>query len=156
LYIIVAIFCIFLFAKKCIIVVAGYNFRGFPYKGVEVMLYDYLPVLDFRPQPLDDEFNNVLKRGFDIVFSLFVIIFIMSWLTPLMALLIKLDSKGPAFFKQYRSGRNNEPFVCYKFRTMRVNRDSDKKQATKNDVRITKIGRFLFKSNLIQASSFKS
>ncbi|HBH25573.1 MAG TPA: hypothetical protein DDY13_19415 [Cytophagales bacterium] len=120
------------------------------------MLYDYLPVLDFRPQPLDDEFNNVLKRGFDIVFSLFVIIFIMSWLTPLMALLIKLDSKGPAFFKQYRSGRNNEPFVCYKFRTMRVNRDSDKKQATKNDVRITKIGRFLFKSNLIQASSFKS
>jgi putative colanic acid biosynthesis UDP-glucose lipid carrier transferase len=130
------------------------DFRGFPYKGVEVMLYDYIPVLDFRPQPLDDEFNNVLKRGFDVVFSLFVIIFIMSWLTPLMALLIKLDSKGPAFFKQYRSGRNNEPFVCYKFRTMRVNRDSDKKQATKNDVRITKIGRFLRKSNLDEMPQF--
>lgn len=130
------------------------DFRGFPFKGVEVQLYDFIPVLDFRPIPLDDQFNNFLKRAFDIAFSTFAIVFVMSWLYPIIALLIKMDSEGPAIFKQKRSGKNNKPFVCYKFRTMKVNQESDQKQATKDDNRITKLGAFLRKTNLDELPQF--
>src|SRR5690606_11904442 len=59
--------------------------RGFPFKGVEVQLYDFIPVLAFRPIPLDDLFNNFLKRTSDVGFSLFAILFVMSWLYPVIA-----------------------------------------------------------------------
>jgi len=130
------------------------DFRGFPFKGVEVQLYDFIPVLDFRPIPLDDQFNNILKRGFDIVFSGVVILLFLSWLFPLIALIVRLDSSGPVIFKQKRSGKNNRPFVCYKFRTMKVNKESDKLQATKDDSRITKVGAFLRKTNLDELPQF--
>ncbi|WP_194774716.1 sugar transferase [Pararhodonellum marinum] len=88
------------------------------------------------------------KRAFDLISSMAFLFFIGSWMFPLIALLIKLDSKGPVFFKQLRHGQNNEPFYCIKFRTMVINGDSDTKQATKNDPRITKLGRFLRKTSL--------
>ena len=83
------------------------------------------------------------------MFSLSVILSILSWLYPLIAIIIKLNSKGPVLFKQKRSGIDNKEFVCYKFRSMTVNKDSDNKQATKNDMRITSVGKFLRKTSLM-------
>ncbi|MBS0000037.1 MAG: exopolysaccharide biosynthesis polyprenyl glycosylphosphotransferase, partial [Cyclobacteriaceae bacterium] len=130
------------------------DFRGFPYKSVEVQLYDYIPVLNLRKQPLDESFNRVIKRTFDIVFSLLTMILFLWWLVPLLALLIRFDSIGPALFKQMRHGKGNKPFVCYKFRTMVENREADFLQATKNDPRITKLGRFLRKTSLDEIPQF--
>jgi Undecaprenyl-phosphate glucose phosphotransferase len=130
------------------------DFRGFPYKNVEVQLYDYIPVLKVRPQPLDDKFNQFIKRSFDFVFSALVMALILWWLVPLIGLLIKLDSKGPAFFKQKRHGKDNKPFTCYKFRTMVSDNGREFKQAKKNDPRITKFGRFLRKTSLDEIPQF--
>lgn len=93
--------------------------------------------------PLDKPLNSLLKRAFDIIVSLLVIIGILTWLIPLMALIIKLDSKGPVFFLQRRNKRNGEVFTCIKFRSMIVNADADVLPASKNDKRITRAGRFI-------------
>lgn len=130
------------------------DFRGFPYKSLEVQLYDYIPVLKVRPQPLDDQFNRFIKRSFDIIFSSVVMIFVLSWLLPLIALIIRIDSKGSVFFKQKRHGKDNETFTCYKFRTMKLDNGSEFKQATKGDPRITKVGRFLRRTSLDEIPQF--
>ncbi|CAN5543686.1 hypothetical protein BH10BAC2_BH10BAC2_37730 [soil metagenome] len=98
--------------------------------------------------------NRILKRFFDIIISLIVIVFFLSWMVPLIGLLIKLETKGPVFFKQLRSGLNNESFWCYKFRSMQVNEKSDELQATKGDARITRIGTFLRKTSLDEFPQF--
>lgn len=98
--------------------------------------------------------SKFFKRSFDIIFSLFFIIFVFIWLFPVLAVLIKLESKGPVFFIQLRTGRNNTHFKCYKFRSMRLNNDADKKQATRNDHRITVIGAFLRKTSLDELPQF--
>lgn len=116
--------------------------------------YDVVAVVPRRVIPLDKTYNKFLKRVFDIVFSTVVIIFIISWLVPLIAIFIKMESKGPVFFKQVRTGLNDDEFACYKFRSMLVNGDSDKKQATKNDSRITKVGAFLRKTSLDEFPQF--
>jgi Undecaprenyl-phosphate glucose phosphotransferase len=130
------------------------DYRGFPFKNIEVQLYDLIPVLNFPAQPLDDHINRFIKRAFDIVFSFFFLLLIGSWLIPLIAIMIKKDSKGPVLFKQKRSGINNAPFICYKFRTMKVNEESDKLQATKSDSRITRVGAFLRKTNIDEIPQF--
>lgn len=112
------------------------------------------PIITLRNEPLESVSNRFKKRAFDLVFSTFVIVFILSWLYPIIALLIKSQSKGPVLFKQLRSGRNDEPFWCFKFRSMTVNSESDNKQATKNDARVTPIGRFLRKSSLDEMPQF--
>ncbi|WP_048903545.1 undecaprenyl-phosphate glucose phosphotransferase [Pedobacter sp. V48] len=112
------------------------------------------PIITLRKEPLEEMSSRFKKRVFDVVFSSLVIIFILSWLYPLIAILIKMQSKGPVMFKQLRSGRNDEPFWCYKFRSMKVNDASDKKQATKDDDRITPIGKFLRRSSLDEMPQF--
>lgn len=112
------------------------------------------PMITLRPEPLEELGNRFKKRAFDLIFSLVVIIFILSWLYPLIALLIKLESKGPVLFKQLRSGRNDEPFYCYKFRSMKVNADSHHTQATKEDSRITRLGRFMRRNSLDEFPQF--
>lgn len=92
--------------------------------------------------------KRLMKRGFDLSLALFTTIFVLSWLFPIIGLLIKLDSKGPVFFKQLRHGRGNKVFNCYKFRTMVKNKEADTRQATQNDSRITWVGKFLRKSSL--------
>jgi len=110
----------------------------------------------FNPQeiPLDNLKLRFVKRAFDILFSFLVIVFICSWLFPIIFILIRLNSKGPLFFLQERTGINNKTFKCMKFRSMRVNKDADEKQATQGDSRITSIGRFLRKSNLDEFPQF--
>ena len=130
------------------------DFRGFPLRRVNIDFFDNVPVLSFRKEPLKDSISRFLKRLFDIIFSLLVLFFILSWMYPLIGLLIKLFSKGPILFKQKRSGLDNKEFWCYKFRSMSQNVDADDKQATKADVRITTIGRFLRKSSLDEFPQF--
>ncbi|WP_225975350.1 sugar transferase [Panacibacter ginsenosidivorans] len=98
--------------------------------------------------------NRLLKRLFDIIVSLFVIVFFLSWMVPLIGLLIKMESRGPVLFRQLRSGRNNRPFWCYKFRSMHVNESSDELQATKGDSRVTAIGAFLRKTSIDEFPQF--
>ncbi|HEY4151021.1 MAG TPA: sugar transferase [Chitinophagaceae bacterium] len=90
----------------------------------------------------------IFKRGFDILVSLLLIAVVFSWLLPIIALVIKLDSGGDIFFVQKRVGKDGRLFMCYKFRTMIANREADYLQATKNDPRITRCGEWLRRSNL--------
>lgn len=117
-------------------------------RNIHIEFYDFIPVISIRKEPLQRPQNRILKRLFDFVFSLLAIFLVFPWLFPILILLIKLSSKGPVFFKQKRSGEDNRTFVCWKFRTMKMNGNSDIQQATKGDTRITKIGKFLRKSNL--------
>lgn len=116
--------------------------------------YGNVNVFSVRNEPLDNSFSKLSKRIFDIIFSSFAIICIHSWLVPIIAILIKLDSKGPVFFKQKRTGRDGKEFWCLKFRTMKVNNDSDTQQATKNDSRITPLGAFLRKTSIDELPQF--
>ena len=127
---------------------------GLSLKNFKIDFYGFLPVYLFRTIPLDNTLNKILKRSFDIVFSLLLFVLVFSWLFPLIAIIIKLDSKGPAFFKQRRSGLNNDHFSCYKFRSMYVSDKADGTQATKGDARITKVGAFLRKTSLDELPQF--
>ena len=100
------------------------------------------------------KYYYISKNIFDIVASVCFIIFILSWLTPILALLIKLDSKGPVFFRQKRVGRAGKSFYCFKFRTMHINDECHTLQAATEDERITHIGKFLRKSNIDELPQF--
>ncbi|MEP7375353.1 MAG: undecaprenyl-phosphate glucose phosphotransferase [Chitinophagaceae bacterium] len=130
------------------------DFNHFIRKPVHLEYLKDIPVLSLRKEPLDDVGNRIKKRLFDLAISSLVTIFILSWLIPIVSLLIWLDSRGPIFFIQQRSGKNGKTFNCIKFRSMRVNKDSNEKQATKNDKRVTKLGSFLRKSNLDEMPQF--
>ncbi|MFL0352902.1 undecaprenyl-phosphate glucose phosphotransferase [Xanthomarina sp. GH4-25] len=123
-------------------------------KKLKYEYYDYIPVLSLRNIPLEDSVNQFIKRSFDILFSSLVIIFLLSWLTPLIAILIKLESKGPVFFKQSRNGFNYKEFDCYKFRSMMPNKEAHLYQATRGDLRITKIGKFIRKTSIDELPQF--
>jgi lipopolysaccharide/colanic/teichoic acid biosynthesis glycosyltransferase len=112
-------------------------------------------VFGLRPTvPLDKIENYILKRGFDIFFSLIIIILFLSWMIPLFAILIKLTSKGSVFFKQIRTGENDENFMCWKFRSMYINENAHFEQAAQNDLRITFVGHFLRKFSLDETPQF--
>ncbi len=130
------------------------DFRGFEHKGLEIESYDNIPVLNVTSFPLEVRKNKFVKRSFDIAFSTGVILFIFSWLFPLIALAIKIDSKGPIFFKQRRTGKSNNNFWCWKFRTMVENKKADVLQAVPNDERVTFIGNFLRKTSLDELPQF--
>ncbi|ELR71630.1 capsular polysaccharide biosynthesis protein [Fulvivirga imtechensis AK7] len=118
-----------------------------------VFLYDSIPVLTVRKEPLGMFVNAALKRAFDIMFSLTVIVFIFPIVIPLIALTIVWDSEGPVIFKQLRPGKKNKLFECYKFRTMYVNGTTEK-MAVKGDPRITRVGAFLRKTSLDELPQF--
>lgn len=130
------------------------DFRAFMDKKVNIDFYNNVPVLTIRKDPMDNVLNLMLKRIFDILFSIGIIVTIFPWLFPLVMLLIKLSSKGPVFFKQKRSGRDNKEFYCYKFRTMRVNAEADLVQASANDSRITSVGKFLRRFDMDELPQF--
>ncbi len=122
-------------------------------KNLITNYYELFPVLSLRKTALHDPINKIVKRTFDIVFSLFVMVFILSWLIPILAIMIKLESKGPVFFKQGRPGLNEDEFFCYKFRSMRVNQTTEL-EARKDDPRVTRIGRFIRKTSIDETPQF--
>ena len=130
----------------------------------ELAFYDYknffiskianVPYVDIKSFPLDNIYNLAIKRLFDILFSFFVIIFILSWMFPLFGIIIKLTSKGPVLFIQKREGFKGKVFNCLKFRTMVLNSESDTKWADDNDSRLTGFGKFLRMSSLDEFPQF--
>lgn len=123
-------------------------------KRLKIDYYGYLPILSLRTIPIEEPINLLTKRIFDILAASFVIVCILSWLTPILAILIKLESKGPVFFKQKRNGLDYKEFYCYKFRSMKPNPEADIHQVRKNDVRITKIGKLLRKTSMDELPQF--
>ena len=123
-------------------------------KKLDFTYYGYLPILSMRRIPTDEPINLFIKRTFDIFFSLVVIIGILSWLTPILGLIIKFESKGPIFFKQKRNGLDYKEFYCYKFRSMKPNPDAHIHQIKKNDPRVTKIGKIIRKTSIDELPQF--
>jgi Undecaprenyl-phosphate glucose phosphotransferase len=130
------------------------DYSNFKSRKIGYEFYGNLPVITLREEPLQLGFNRFVKRFFDITFSFLVIVLIISWLYPILFILIKLDSKGPVIFKQLRSGIDNNNFHCLKFRTMEINSNSDSKQASQGDQRITKLGKLLRKTSLDEFPQF--
>lgn len=112
------------------------------------------PVLNQARYPLDYFSNFLMKRTFDIFFSVIILVLICSWVFPIIAILIKTTSKGPVFFIQKRYGFHEEVFNCIKFRTMVVNDESTTKTTSVNDSRITRVGKFLRKTSLDELPQF--
>ena len=124
-------------------------------KNQSVEYYDdALMVLNVNKLPFEFTENFYIKRIFDVFFSLFVCVFLLSWIWPILWIFVKLESKGPLLFKQGREGINGDEFICYKFRSMRFNKQSDKVHATKNDRRVTKTGAFLRKTSMDELPQF--
>jgi putative colanic acid biosynthesis UDP-glucose lipid carrier transferase len=115
---------------------------------------DALMVLNVHKLPFDFAENFYIKRVFDILFSIFVCVFILSWLMPILWVLVKLESKGPLVFKQVREGINGKEFICYKFRSMRANNSPGRVHVTINDKRVTRIGSFLRKTSMDELPQF--
>ncbi|MFZ4456776.1 MAG: undecaprenyl-phosphate glucose phosphotransferase [Bacteroidales bacterium] len=130
------------------------SYYTFLRRKVQMHEINSVPVLMLFSDPLEYGLNRIIKRTFDIGFSLFVLVFLFPFLFVLTSIAISLSSPGPIFFRQKRTGLKGEDFECLKFRTMRVNKDSDKLQAVKDDPRKTKVGDFLRKTNIDEIPQF--
>jgi putative colanic acid biosynthesis UDP-glucose lipid carrier transferase len=135
------------------------NLNEFTSSSIYINNIGLLPVVNVGDLPLDKRENRLLKRSFDIVFSLLFFILLGSFIFPLLAIIIKLSSKGPIFFKQERWGLNNKRITCYKFRSMYkessdIDEDGNFQQAFKDDPRITLIGKILRKTNMDELPQF--
>jgi len=140
------------YTKRVIIIP---DYLRFVSNRYHISMFGRFPVINVREDKLNEYHWRFVKRIFDITLSLFVVLFVLSWLVPLIAFAIKISSPGPIFFKQERWGRNNRKFIAYKFRSMHVrNEEGTYQQATKNDHRITKIGRILRKTNIDELPQF--
>lgn len=104
-------------------------------------------------EPLKNLGSKIVKRTFDVVFSIIVLILLLPFM-PLIAFLVKLQSPGPLLFRQRRTGMNGKEFTCYKFRSMHINDDADLVQATKNDPRKFSFGNFMRKYNIDELPQF--
>ncbi|MBL6649872.1 MAG: exopolysaccharide biosynthesis polyprenyl glycosylphosphotransferase [Flavobacteriaceae bacterium] len=124
------------------------------FKNFFISKISTVPYVSINNLPLDSKINLFLKRTFDFTFSLFVIIFILSWMIPIFGIIIKISSKGPVLFIQKREGYKGKVFNCVKFRTMVVNKFSDSIMADDNDARLTKFGKFLRLSTLDEMPQF--
>jgi len=114
---------------------------------------DDIEVFTNHEIPLENPVNKALKRVLDIIFSSLVLLLCLP-LFPIIALIIKLQSPGPILFRQLRTGLNGDNFVCYKFRSMHVNADADRLQATENDPRKFPFGNIMRKYNLDELPQF--
>lgn len=130
------------------------NIRNYVHRRMYFDMFGNIPILSIRKEPLAQVENRMLKRTFDILFSLLFLCTVFPFIYLIIGAAIKLSSPGPIFFKQKRSGENGKEFWCYKFRSMRVNVDSDKVQATIDDPRKTKIGDFMRRTSIDELPQF--
>jgi len=140
--------------SECIRVLIVPDLSHFIDKPVHVQYFRDIPILLLRTEPLENIVNKFVKRFFDVSVSIVAILLILWWLIPVLGLLIFIESRGPVFFAQMRTGRNNKQFACLKFRSMRVNNEADSKQATRGDSRITRIGKIIRKTNIDEFPQF--
>lgn len=132
------------------------DIQGVPPTKLQLKTYGNIPIITVQSNPLDSQLNRAFKRLFDILFACLAAIFILSWLIPIIALFIKLDSRGPVFFRQRRHGIHGKVFWCWKFRTMSLtsNHTSVFAQATKDDPRVTRFGKWLRQSSIDEFPQF--
>ncbi len=128
---------------------------NFTFMNVKLVNYDTIPVLRIQRGPLNYWYNRLFKRSFDFIFSLIIVVAVLTWLIPLIWFLNFISgNRGPVFFIQLRTGLGDKPFKMIKFRTMAVNKEADIKQATFNDERITSVGKFLRKTSIDELPQF--
>ena len=133
------------------------DYMQFVSNKFQIDLFENFPIITVRPNPLDELQWRFVKRTIDLTVSIFTFLTLLWWLIPLIALLIKITSRGNVFFIQDRVGKNNNYFRCYKFRTMTIEASSNASSTqpvTNTDSRITKIGALLRKSNLDEIPQF--
>lgn len=130
------------------------NVRNYVHRAMEVEMMDDMPVLTLRREPLENVVNKAVKRLFDLVVSTLFLLFGFWWIALIVAVITKLTMPGPLFFVQKRNGLLGEEFPCIKFRSMAVNADADKLQATKGDSRVTRWGHLMRKTNIDELPQF--
>lgn len=130
------------------------NVRNYVHRVMEVEQIGGMPVLSIRKDPLSLTYNKLLKRSFDLVVSGIFILFFFWWIYLLVALITKITMPGPVLFKQKRNGLEGKEFLCLKFRSMKVNADADRLQATKDDPRKTKWGNIMRKTSIDELPQF--
>jgi len=123
-------------------------------KRLRTDYYNYIPVLSIQEVALNNDINKFLKRSFDVMFSLFIIIFILSWLSILLFIIVKLGSKGPLFYKHKRTGINYKEFFCYKYRSLKITQEIEGTYVGQNDKRVTQVGKFLRKTSIDELPQF--
>jgi Undecaprenyl-phosphate glucose phosphotransferase len=135
------------------------DFNRYVERRVKIDFYDSIPIISLREEPLEHLSNRVVKRIFDIILSLPVVILILPILYIVIGILIKLDSKGPVIFKQERWGKQNKKFIALKFRSMpvetnEVDEEGNYIPVSKKDTRLSSLGKFLRKSSLDEFPQF--
>lgn len=123
-------------------------------RRVVLKFVESVPVISLRYEPLQYLSNRIIKRSFDVFFSLCVLVFVFPPVLLIIGTLIKLSSPGPLFFKQERTGLQGKSFMCYKFRSMQVNQKADLQSAVVGDPRVTKIGAFIRKTSIDELPQF--
>ncbi len=130
------------------------NVTNYVHHKMHMQFIGDIPVLALRDEPIRALGARFAKRTFDIVFSFLVIVLLLWWVTIIVAIITKITMPGPIMFRQKRNGLNGEVFECLKFRTMVVNNDADRLQATATDPRVTRWGHFMRKTNIDELPQF--
>ncbi len=123
-------------------------------QSLEVNYLDSFPVLTYKRNPLDNPFNQISKRIFDLSFTLIIFVVLLWWLLPILSIAVFFSQGRPIFYAQKRNGLNGKEFDCLKFRTMRPDKSNDKKPTERDDPRVTKLGRILRKTSLDELPQF--
>ncbi|GAA4280184.1 undecaprenyl-phosphate glucose phosphotransferase [Gaetbulibacter aestuarii] len=123
-------------------------------KKLKTDYYKYVPILTIQEGVLNQEFNKIAKRVFDIIFSILVIVFILSWLSVILFIIIKLESKGPLFYRHKRTGIHYKEFYCYKFRSLKITKEIEGTYVKRDDDRTTRIGTFLRRTSIDELPQF--
>lgn len=130
------------------------NMEGYLHRQMEFSQYGGVTLIGLHNEPLSDAYNRIVKRGFDIVFSGMILVTIYPIVWLIVAIGTKISSPGPVLFRQQRTGSNGKPFTMLKFRSMKVNADADKVQATEDDPRKTRFGDFLRRTSIDELPQF--
>lgn len=130
------------------------NVRNYVHRAMTVDFIGDMPVLSIRREPLCSPFNAFVKRVFDLIVASAFILLFFWWILIIVSIITWLTMPGPVFFRQKRNGLQGKEFYCYKFRSMKVNADADRVQATANDPRKTKWGNIMRKTNLDELPQF--